>query len=121
MIETTDTEMNHQLAFLSKINKLRAILSKTFNIYQDQFQIFLENEDLLNDFPVLYLFINAIFFFARKQAVHEFFLQKHANNRLGNTFDNEFENSDFSVDNNFLPLGNNTHNMKITLLLTYYP
>ena len=75
MIEQSDID-NRQMTFLSKINKMRAILQQTFNIYQDQFQIFLENDNLIDDFPVLYPFINEIFFVARKQAVHDFFYKK---------------------------------------------
>ena len=89
-IEQSDTEINHQLAFLSKINKMRAILQQTFNTYQDQFQIFLDNENLIDDFLFLYAFINEIFLVARKQPIHEKFLQKSRN--LGNTYDHEFEN-----------------------------
>ena len=60
-----------------------------------------------------------------KQAVHEICLQKHAINNLLNTFDHEFENSDphlnFSVDNNFLPLGNSTRTYEDNSSLNLLP
>ena len=49
-----------------------------------------------------------------------FFYNKHVNKSLGNIFDHEFENSDphlnFSVDNNYLPLGNYEYNFSLNLL-----
>ena len=36
-IETSNVETNRQLAFFSNINRIRAILSNTFNVYQDLF------------------------------------------------------------------------------------
>ena len=58
-------------SFLGKVNKIRALVANVFNAYQDQFELFLDHPDLINDYPTLEHFIHNLHVLACTQQVHE--------------------------------------------------
>ena len=80
--------------FLAKIYLIKALLQNTFDNCHQQYDKFLDNEDLIDNYPVLYSLINDLFHVARRQKTHETYLIKNRN--IGNTYDNDLSETFFS-------------------------
>ena len=88
-------------AFLGKLNRIRALVQNVFNTYQDQFDLFYDNPDLINEYPVLQPFIHNVHFLACTQSVHEkrLHMNKFYNFNLFCAPSHLIDNSIYSTDN----------------------
>ena len=72
-------------------------MENTFNNFHQQYVEFLEDDNLIDNYPVLYPLINNLFQVARRQKTHERYLMRQ--NNLGNTYNNDLSGKHFSEHN----------------------